>query len=132
MRLEGFEAPVRLSDEEFEQLVVDALDSLPEQFLTLLNNIDVVIEREPSRAQLSRVGIVRGTLLGLYEGVPLTQRNSGYNIVAPDKITIFQGPIERKCHSPAAVADQVRKTVVHEIAHHFGIGEQRLAELGWA
>jgi predicted Zn-dependent protease with MMP-like domain len=122
---------MRLSEDEFEELVVDVLDSMPREFLDLLNNLDVVIEPWPTRDQLKRVGVTRGTLFGLYEGVPLTRRNSAYSIVAPDKITIFQRPIERACANRDEIADQVRTTVIHEVAHHFGIDEERLDELGW-
>lgn len=123
---------MRLSDDEFEDLVVAALDSLPEDLLDLMENVDVTIERWPNRDQLDGVGIRRGTLLGLYQGIPLTERHSSsYNLVMPDKITIFQRPIERMCATHGEIVDQVRKTVVHEVAHHFGIGEETLRELGW-
>lgn len=122
---------MQLTEAEFEELVVDVLDSMPQEFLDLLDNVDVVIETWPTSAQLKSVGVTRGTLFGLYEGVPLTQRNSAYSIVAPDKITIFQGPIERAYRDNDDIADQVRKTVIHEVAHHFGISEERLDELGW-
>lgn len=123
---------MRLSSDEFEDLVVAALDTLPEELLELMENVDVTIERWPNRAQLDGVGIHRGTLLGLYEGIPLTERHSSsYNLVMPDKITIFQRPIEQMCSSHDEIVDQVRKTVVHEVAHHFGIGEETLRELGW-
>jgi predicted Zn-dependent protease with MMP-like domain len=123
---------VQLTPEAFEELVVEVLDAMPPELLTLLDNVDVVIEQWPSKRQLTRAGLVHGTLYGLYEGVPLTRRDSGYQLVAPDKITIFQRPIERSCASPKQVAEQVRTTVIHEIAHHFGIGEARLEELGWS
>jgi predicted Zn-dependent protease with MMP-like domain len=121
-----------MTPETFEELVVEVLDSMPAELLELLSNVDVVIEQWPSRRQLGRAGLEGGTLYGLYEGIPLTQRDSGYNLIVPDKITIFQRPIERICVSPAQVAAQVRTTVIHEIAHHFGISEARLEELGWA
>jgi predicted Zn-dependent protease with MMP-like domain len=99
----------------------------------MLDNVDVVIETWPSRTQLDEAELEPGgTLLGLYEGVPLTARDGGYFLVPPDKITIFKGPIERMCRTRDEVATQVRVTVIHEIAHHFGIGEQRLDELGWS
>jgi predicted Zn-dependent protease with MMP-like domain len=122
---------MRLSATEFENLVVEALDSLPEDLLELLDNVDVTIERFPSTEQLRRVGIRGGTLLGLYEGIPLTERNGGYNIVLPDKITIFQRSIEQMCSTYPEIVDQVRTTVIHEVAHHFGIDDERLDELGW-
>lgn len=123
---------VRLTEDEFEILVVDVLDSLPESILGVLDNLDIVIEKWPSKEQLSQLGVSNGLLFGLYEGIPLTERSSGYNLVPPDKITIFQGPIEKVCDSEDEIADQVRKTVIHEVAHHFGIDEERLDELGWA
>ncbi len=122
---------MRLSASEFENLVVEALDSLPEELLDLLDNVDVTIEPNPTQAQLRRLGIRHGTLLGLYEGIPLTARDSGYNIVLPDKITIFQRPIEQICHDYREIVEQVRTTVIHEVAHHFGIDDERLDELGW-
>jgi predicted Zn-dependent protease with MMP-like domain len=122
---------VRVTEEAFENLVVAALDTLPEDLLELMNNIEVTFERFPTRAQMQRAGVRRGTLLGLYEGIPLTQRTSSYSLVVPDKITIFQRPIEQICSTQEEIVAQVRKTVIHEVAHHFGIGEERLQELGW-
>jgi predicted Zn-dependent protease with MMP-like domain len=123
---------VRVTEDEFEDLVVAALDTLPEDLLELMSNVEVTVERFPTRAQMQRAGVRRGTLLGLYEGIPLTQRTSAYSLVVPDKITIFQRPIEQICGTQEEIIVQVRKTVIHEVAHHFGIGEQRLWELGWA
>lgn len=123
---------LRLSETEFEELVVAALDTLPEDLLQLMNNIEVTVERVPGRLQMRRAGVRHGTLLGLYEGIPLTARHSSsYSLVVPDKITIFQRPIEGICSTHDEVVAQVRKTVIHEVAHHFGIGEDRLRELGW-
>lgn len=122
---------MRLSEDDFEHLVVDALDSLPQNLLELLDNVDIVIEPWPTRQHMRSANIRRGTLFGLYQGVPLTRRNSAYSIVAPDKITIFQRPIERACSTEEEIANQVRKTVIHELAHHFGIGEERIRKLGW-
>ena len=124
---------MRLSDVDFESLVVDVLDGLPEQILDMLDNVDVVIENWPSREQLEEAGLHGNeTLFGLYEGVPLTARDSGYFLIPPDKITIFKGPIEQSCRTRDEIAEQVRITVIHEVAHHFGIGEERLDELGWS
>lgn len=123
---------LRLSETEFEELVVAALDTLPDELLQLMDNIEVTVDRVPSRQQMRQVGVRNGTLLGLYEGIPLTARHSSsYSLVVPDKITIFQRPIEGICSTHDEVVDQVRKTVIHEVAHHFGIGEERLRELGW-
>jgi predicted Zn-dependent protease with MMP-like domain len=124
---------MRLSEQEFEELVIAALDTLPEDLLALMNNVEVTVELRPTRDHLDSVGIRHGSLLGLYEGIPLTQRTStGYSIVVPDKITIFQRPIEGVCRTREEIVAQVRQTVVHEVAHHFGIGEERLDELGWS
>jgi predicted Zn-dependent protease with MMP-like domain len=117
--------------ERFEALVARAVDSLPEEFSSRLDNIDVVVEDWPTRNQLANLGLRRAeTLLGLYEGVPLTNRTSHYGLVPPDKITIFQKPIEAKCRDDAEVTDEIQQVVRHEIAHHFGIGDARLRELG--
>ena len=116
--------------EGFESLVAKAVDSLPEEFRTRLENIDVVVEDWPTEGQLARVGLRRGqTLLGLYEGVPLTRRSSYYGLVPPDIITIFQKPIEAKCRYDAEITAEIQRVVRHEIAHHFGIGDARLKQI---
>lgn len=123
---------MQLSDEQFEQLVAEAVDSLPPYFLEQMHNIEILVEQWPSAATLRRMSMGPGqTLLGLYEGVPLTRRTSSYMLVTPDVITIFQGPIEQAAGGrPEAIREQVRRTVIHEIAHHFGISDERLMELG--
>ncbi|MFC1950770.1 metallopeptidase family protein [Chloroflexota bacterium] len=116
--------------ERFKWLVVRAVDGLPGEFRTKLENIDVVVEDWPSLAQLTKVGLRRGqNLLGLYQGVPLTKRGRHYGLVLPDKITIFQKPIESICKYEAEITGEVQKVVRHEIAHHFGIGDARLKQL---
>ena len=116
--------------ERFEQLVVEAVDSLPEEFRDKLENIDVVVEDRPTPNQLAESGVKRGvTLLGLYQGVPLTRRGRHYGLVTPDKITIFQKPIEAICRNDAGVKAEIRRVVQHEIAHHFGISDARLRQL---
>jgi predicted Zn-dependent protease with MMP-like domain len=120
-----------MDSERFEQLVARAIESLPEEFRERLENIDVVVADEPTRAQLRGLGGMRGeTLLGLYEGVPLPDRTQNYGFVAPDKITIFQEPIEDICQDDAQTIAEVQRVVRHEIAHHFGISDERLRELG--
>jgi predicted Zn-dependent protease with MMP-like domain len=121
-----------LTLEEFEQLVAEGVDSLPPFFLEKMQNIELLIAAWPTKAVLRRAGVNPGsTLLGLYEGVPLTKRTSGYMLVTPDIITIFQGPIERAAGPDvSAIRERVRHTVIHEIAHHFGISDERLIELG--
>ena len=117
---------------EFESAVRQAVEELPEEFLAIMRNVDVQVRRWPTRRQLRSVNVSEDrSLFGLYEGVPLTQR-SNYNMTLPDLITIFQGPIEGSCSNPEEVVEQVRKTVVHEVAHHFGIGDAELEAWGVA
>ena len=107
-----------------------AVESLPEEFRTKLENVDVVVEAWPTQNQLAKAGLRCGqTLLGLYQGVPLTKWGRHYGLVAPDKITIFQEPIEAKCRFEAEIIAEIQKVVRHEIAHHFGIGDARLRQL---
>lgn len=115
---------------QFETLVREALDDLPEDIARYLDNIDVVIAAVPSRTQLARAGVrPHHTLLGLYEGVPRTRRSSRYNLQVPDKITLFQRPIERICNSDEEIRRQVRQTLLHEIAHYFGFNEAEIRAL---
>jgi predicted Zn-dependent protease with MMP-like domain len=105
----------------FEEMVVEALDGLPEELGNLMRNVVVVVEH----------GDGPPGLLGLYEGVPLTSRSTQYAGVLPDRITIYRRAICANSRSDWEVEEQVRKTVIHEVAHHFGIGDDRLQELGW-
>jgi predicted Zn-dependent protease with MMP-like domain len=121
---------MNMERERFEELVARAVEKLPEEFLARLENVDIVVEDLPSREQLGRSEAGRGmTLLGLYEGIPLTHRSSQYGLVPPDKITIFQKPIEYRCRSENDIVSEIQKVVQHEIAHHFGIGDDRLKEI---
>ena len=105
----------------FDQLVSDALDELPDDIRELMTNVAVTVEDEPPPGQ---------NLLGLYQGVPWGRRGPYYSGALPDKITIYSGPIERMCgDNPDRLRAQVRRTVFHEIAHHFGISDERLVEL---
>jgi len=115
---------------KFEELVAKALGELPGEFQSRLENIDVVIADEPTPRQLARIGLRRGEyLLGLYEGVPLTRRSRQYGMVPPDKITIFQKPIEARCRNEREIAREVQRVVRHEIAHHFGLDEEGLERI---
>ncbi len=115
----------------FEWLVAKVLDGLPEEFVTRLENVTVIVEDQPTRRQLAKARLKRGqTLFGLYEGVPLTKRGGHYSLVVPDKITIFQWPIESEYRDDAEMAAEIQRVVQHEIAHHFGIGDARLKQLG--
>ena len=105
----------------FEEMVITALDALPPELGRLMRNVAVTVEHGPGPPGL----------LGLYEGVPLTIRTSQYAGVLPDRITIYRQAICAICRTEEQVAEQVRRTVIHEIAHHFGIDDDRLSELGW-
>ena len=114
----------------FEKLVVLAVANLPPEFQELLDNVDIVIEDWPSPGQVKHMGLSsKWDLLGLYEGVPQTNRTQGYNLVLPDKITIFKKPIEARCGSLTSLKREITKTVRHEIAHHFGIDDERLRQI---
>jgi predicted Zn-dependent protease with MMP-like domain len=107
--------------ERFEEMVAAALDGLPPQLGEIMRNVAVTVEHGPGP---------RG-LLGLYQGVPLTSRTTQYSAVLPDRIIIYRLAICAICNTPEQVAEQVRRTVIHEVGHHFGIGDERLRELGW-
>jgi predicted Zn-dependent protease with MMP-like domain len=116
---------VELSREEFEEAVADALDTVPAELARLMSNVVVLVEDDPPDGEPD--------LLGLYEGTPLTERDSWWAAGSlPDRITIFRNPTLSICGSRDQLVDEVRVTVVHEIAHHFGIDDDRLHELGWS
>lgn len=117
---------------DFEALVRRAVEDIPDQFLQIMENVDVQVRRQPAKRQLRAAQVGPGeTLLGLYEGVPLTERRD-YGMVLPDVITIFQRPIEEACATEREVMDQVRETIVHEVAHYFGITDVELEAWGVA
>jgi len=114
-----------LTREEFEQVVQEALDSLPDEFARNLENIDVTIEdKAPAKKGKS-------LLLGLYQGVPLDRRDSYYAGALPDKITLFQRNIEAVSRGRSEMIEQIQKTLLHEIGHYFGLGEAKLRKLGY-
>jgi predicted Zn-dependent protease with MMP-like domain len=117
---------------EFEDLVFEALATIPEPLQGFIENVHVLTKMWPSRDELVRAGVSPGhTLLGLYSGIPLTERTSSYNLVMPDTITLYQGPIEREAGAdPEAIRALARHVTIHEFAHHFGISDDRLRELG--
>jgi predicted Zn-dependent protease with MMP-like domain len=112
---------IEVEPARFEEMVALALDSLPEDLGRLMSNVAVTVEHEPGPAGL----------LGLYQGIPLTSRTTGYGGVLPDRITIYRLAICAECHTEDEVVNEVRRTVVHEVGHHFGISDARLDELGW-
>ena len=114
---------MQVTREQFEDLVGEALDSIPEGLARLMDNVVVLVEDHPPNGR---------RLLGLYYGVPLTQRGHSYSGMLPDTIHIYRFPIQRMCSTEEEVVEQVRITVVHEVAHHFGISDERLHELGYA
>lgn len=114
---------VTMTPEEFEDHVSEALDRVPAELLDMIENCVVLVEQDPPEGLPG--------ILGLYEGIPLTERNSFYSMALPDRIFIFRNPILGMCFSRAQVVHEIRVTVVHEIAHHFGIGDERLHALGW-
>jgi predicted Zn-dependent protease with MMP-like domain len=116
---------------EFEGVIEEALEKLPDQFKRALNNISIAVRWRPTVGELDRAGIGdHGDLFGLYVGVPLTDRGEGYNLVAPDTIYIYQRAHERHCRTEEQLVAQARKTLLHEIGHYLGIDEDRLHELG--
>jgi len=112
---------IEVEPARFDEMVADALDGLPESLGELMSNVAVTVEHAPGPPGL----------LGLYQGIPLTDRTTNYAGVLPDRITIYSQAICAISRSEQEVADQVRRTVIHEVAHHFGIGDERLRELGW-
>jgi predicted Zn-dependent protease with MMP-like domain len=114
---------VHVGDEEFEELVAEALDGIPPELAALIDNVVVLVEPEPPADDPE--------LLGLYDGIPLTERDSTYTFLPPDRILIYRGPLLRMCESADELVDEVRITVVHEIAHHFGIDDEQLHDLGY-
>jgi len=121
---------IEVSDKVFESLVTKAIDAIPEHYARHMNNVGFVIELDPTPEQRLKLHLVNGmTLYGLYEGIPLTQRMGNYSGVLPDKITIFKNPIVAPATTLAEVEAQIKKTVWHEVAHHFGLGHDRIYEL---
>ena len=114
---------MQATEAEFDGLVADALDRIPAPLAALMDNVVVLVEKEPPPDD--------PTLLGLYVGTPLTDRDSGYTFRPPDQILVFRGPLLRMCEDVEDLAEEIEVTVVHEIAHHFGIDDEQLHEWGW-
>lgn len=121
---------IQVSPDVFEKMVADAIDSLPERFTKYLNNVAIVWDDEPSSEQRKKLHL-RGdqTLFGLYEGIPLTGRMNNYNLVLPDKITVFKRPLEWASHDIDSLFINIKHTLWHEIAHHHGLDHDRINEL---
>ena len=122
---------MKLTASEFEKLVEDGLTLIPEEIRSRISNVQLVIEEEPSDELLDELGVPPDEMLfGLYTGVPLTERTVEYSAL-PDRIIIFRRPLLEEFDNPLDIRREVARTVIHEVAHHFGIDEDRLAELGW-
>jgi predicted Zn-dependent protease with MMP-like domain len=117
---------------EFETIVKGVLDELPKEFKDKLQNIDIVIEEELDMEEAKRLGLgAKGRLLGLYQGIPLKDRTHYYGMVMPDKITLYKQNIERSCETGGLdIHEEIKHIIQHEIAHHFGISDKRLKDLG--
>ena len=125
----SFSHPMTL--EVFQVLVEEALLTLPDEIGEVMNNVSVTVAEHPSVAQQRAVRLGPDQLYGLYQGVPLTRRTTNYGMVPPDRITIFMYPMVRHHRTPEAIRKQVRRTVLHEIGHHFGMDEEHLRRLGY-
>lgn len=119
-----------LSDQEFDRLISKAMDELPQEYIKGLNNVAIVYADWPDEHQAQKAGLREGNiLLGLYEGIPLTQRGAGYSFVLPDKITLFKHSILMVSRDPQSLFEQIKRTLWHEIAHYYGLNHDRIHEL---
>lgn len=118
-----------LTDEQFDALITRAMDELPQEYITGLNNVAIVMADDPTPEQVQKMKLQGKLLLGLYEGVPLTQRGNGWSGMLPDKITLFKNQILMIVHDEASLFEQIKRTLWHEIAHYYGLGHDRMHEL---
>ena len=119
-----------IEDKEFEQLASAAIDSLPDEIIKNMKNVAIVVENEPSEEQRQKFHLnAHKTLFGLYEGIPLIKRSANYSLVPPDKITIFKKPLMMSAQSIDDLKDKIKRTIWHEIAHHYGLDHDRIHEL---
>ena len=121
---------MELSDQEFDRLISKAMDELPQEYIKGLNNVAIVYADWPDEHQAKKAGLREGNiLLGLYEGIPLTQRGAGYSFVLPDKITLFKHSILMVSRDPEKLFEQIKRTLWHEIAHYYGLNHDRIHDL---
>jgi predicted Zn-dependent protease with MMP-like domain len=120
---------MHLSDEQFDALISRAMDELPQEYIKGLNNVAIVMADEPSAEQVKKMKLQGKLLLGLYEGVPLTHRGSGWSGMLPDKITLFKNQILMIVHDERSLFEQIKRTLWHEIAHYYGLDHDRMHEL---
>lgn len=118
-----------LTDEQFDVLITRAMDELPQEYITGLNNVAIVMADDPSVEQVQKMKLQGKLLLGLYEGVPLTQRGSGWSGMLPDKITLFKNQILMIVHDEHSLFEQIKRTLWHEIAHYYGLGHDTIHHL---
>ncbi|MDR5696375.1 MAG: metallopeptidase family protein [Armatimonadota bacterium] len=122
---------MRISRRRFEEVVEQALCAVPAELRRAVENVEIVVEDWPTEEQLGSVGLAEGdSLFGLYEGVPLPERGLDPPLL-PDRITLFQGPLEAACDTDDELREEIRRTLVHELAHYFGFDEDRIEELGY-
>lgn len=118
---------MELTDQEFDRLISKAMDDLPQHYITGLQNVAIVYADSPDQYQAKKAGLREGNiLLGLYEGIPLTQRGAGYTFVLPDKITLFKHSILQVSHDEHSLYEQIKRTLWHEIAHYYGLDHDRI------
>lgn len=121
---------INLSDEQFDQLITDVMDELPMEYIENMKNVSIVIADAPTPEQRIKLNLqCNQTLYGLYEGIPLTGRGAGYNLVLPDKITLFKEPMQASSSTLAQFREQLKRTLWHEIAHHYGLDHDRIHKL---
>lgn len=121
---------LEVSDEQFDRLISEAMDELPQQYIKRLDNVAITYDDEPSLEQREKLKLnCHQTLYGLYEGIPLTKRGAGYNLVLPDKITIFKTPMLQSSQSLDELKEQVKHTLWHEIAHYYGLDHDRIHDI---
>ncbi len=119
-----------MNDQDFDQMITRAMDELPQKYIKGLNNVAIVYADEPDENQSKKAHLTEHSiLLGLYEGIPLTQRGAGYNFVLPDKITLFKNSLLRVTNGPEQLFEQVKRTLWHEIAHYYGLNHDRIDAL---
>lgn len=119
-----------VTDKQFEELINQSIDEMPQDRIEQLNNVAITFDNEPTDEQRVKLKLnCNETLFGLYEGIPLTKRGAGYNMVLPDKITIFKGPISRACNNIAELKEEVKHTLWHEIAHYYGLDHAQIHKL---
>lgn len=121
---------IKMTDKQFEQLINESMDELPEAYISRLENVVITFEDEPSEEQRTELKLrCHQTLYGLYQGIPRTERGNNYNLVIPDKITLFKLPILEASHDMVSLKAQVKNTLWHEIGHHYGLQHDRIHEL---